>query len=102
MIKELIFQMALNNPHIEFTLSTEKGEELLIDYKDYAEEDAKMRIFCQLTGMIKQNCVYASEIIKGTKITGIFSKINTWDKWRNIILTINNRIIDSPEVEKVI
>lgn len=33
---------------------------------------------------------------------GIFSKINTWGKWRNTIITINHRLVQCPEIEKVI
>ncbi len=94
--------MALDCPHIEFTMSTEKGQELLIDYKEYSQDEARMKIFCQLTSILKQSCLTASTTLYDTKITGIFSRINTWDKWRNIIVTINHRIVDSPEVEKVI
>jgi hypothetical protein len=55
-----------------------------------------MKIFGQLTGMLKQNCIMAKTEIRDTKITGIFSKLNTWDKWRNLLVTVNHRIVESP------
>jgi hypothetical protein len=69
---------------------------LLIDYKDVPTDEARLKIFCQFTGMKKQNCLLAKTAISSTKIIGIFSKINTWDKWRQTIVTINHRIVDSP------
>jgi hypothetical protein len=69
---------------------------LLINYKDVPTDEARLQIFCQFTGMAKKNCLLAKTAISSSNIIGIFSKINTWDKWRQTIVTINHRIVDSP------
>ena len=71
--------MALNHPNMKFILNTEKGTDIHIDYSASTEEQARIMIFSDMTGLETNSFIHRSiNTIENTKIIGILTKLNSW------------------------
>lgn len=101
-IIKLVSHFSLHYHYIKFSLESEKGSELSTDFRNYKVSESKMKVFQIITKLPYDKFTYLpKQLLDDVKIEAIITKLNTI-KGKALLLNVNNRIVENPEITKAV